>query len=215
MMNNSAALELFINTYFGMDIPPELRALIADACVVRQLEKRGILFHEGEPGNNMFFLAKGLIKLYRINEDGKEAIIHLVHDGQIFAEIVLKPDTPYPVSAEALEDCTVVSLSVKKLFDLIHADRGFMQRFIALLTFRLKTFVDKVQSLTSQDVEGRLLSYLQSLSDDKHTKTVRIPVAKKDLALLLGSTPETLSRVFARLTADGIIVVDGQHITIL
>ncbi len=214
-MNERQAIAKFINVQFGGGVEPELEQKIVNACKVVKLKKREILFNEGDKGNYIYFLSEGVIKLYRVTEDGKEVVIHFVYAGELFAEVVLKPDTPYPVTSTALEECVLVALNVRVLYDLMQSDREFMQRFTALLARRLKGLVSTIQDLTSRDVAGRFYDYLKETAEHKGTNTFRLPVAKRELALLLGTTPETLSRVIKKLSDEGRLTADGQMITLL
>jgi CRP/FNR family transcriptional regulator len=80
---------------------------------------------------------------------------------------------------------------------------------------RLRQFTVKIEDLSLKEVPGRLAAYLLYLSDEKGgAGSVDLSISKQQLASLLGTIPETLSRILARMTKDGFIEMDGRHITI-
>lgn len=175
-------------------------------------EKKEIFFLEGEEGSNIYFLCSGLVKLSKTNDEGKEAVIHFVKSGEIFAEILLYLKNTYPVTATALENCEALAIDSKKLFEEISKNPVFSMKLIAVLAGRIKYFVNMIENLTLADTRKRFLSYVKNIAEKQQTNRVRLPVNKGELALLLGSTPETFSRLLRKLTEEGIIEVNGKEI---
>ena len=87
---------------------------------------------------------------------------------------------------------------------------------LAMLSMRLRQFTLQVENLSLKEVPGRLASYLLVLSEEQKSKeTVLLPVSKGQLASLLGTIPETLSRILAKMSGKGLIQVDGSDIHLL
>ena len=74
---------------------------------------------------------------------------------------------------------------------------------------------DMINDLSSTDTTNRLLKYLYSLKEKKGSSVIKLPIPKRDLAMLLGAAPETISRLFTKLQNDGLIKINGKEITIL
>jgi CRP/FNR family transcriptional regulator len=182
---------------------------------VKALDKGEILFMEGQSGRFIYFLLNGKIKLYKTNDEGKEAIVHFVDDNEMFAEIILQLECCYPVTSEALENCVLLEMDAAELFRQIEKHPEVGMKMIAMLARRIKYFVNMIENLTLKDVRGRFLHYLESLSLSKGKETVSLPVPKGELALLLGTTPETFSRLLKKLAEEKVIAVEGKKITIL
>jgi CRP/FNR family transcriptional regulator len=87
---------------------------------------------------------------------------------------------------------------------------------LAVLSLRLRQFTAQIESLSLKEVPARLASYLLVAAEEQQSgDVVNLEISKGQLASLLGTIPETLSRIFARMSEDGLIRVDGRTITIL
>ncbi|ADU65274.1 cyclic nucleotide-binding protein [Desulfurispirillum indicum S5] len=213
-MEKKQAIEVFQKKFLG-EVDAALTDALIPACTLVGKEKKDILFYEGDEGEQVFFLLEGSVRLFRTTDQGKETVVHFVHAGELFAEILLARETRYPVSAMALEPCMLLGMSARRLRQIIQGNPDFALRYIGALTKRLKYLVNMVEHLSSRDVQERFLLYLGHLSASQRLKTVQLPVPKGELALLLGTTPETFSRLLKKLVEEGAIAVDGREITLL
>ncbi|MBB5021247.1 Crp/Fnr family transcriptional regulator [Desulfurispira natronophila] len=213
-MDKAAALNAFQKQFLG-EVDDALSATLLEATTLVYKQKRDILFHEGDPGEYVYFLQQGNIRLFRTTDQGKETVVHFVQSGELFAEILLVGHQQYPVSAMALEPCVVLGISARRLRQAVERNPDMALRYIGLLTQRLKHLVTMVEQLSSRDVQDRFLVYVEHLAKEHRLKTVKLPVPKGELALLLGTTPETFSRVLKKLAEDEIIQVQGREITLL
>ena len=212
-MDKNSAILFFLRNFTGSD-DEELRKKLYSICITKELKKKDILFFEGQEGNNVYFIINGQIKLYRTNDEGKEAIIHFVKQGDIFAEILFYFKNTYPVTAMAIENSIVLGIDSKKLFKLISEEPKIAMKLIGILAQRIKYFVNMVENLSLSDVRTRLLNYLNKLKKS-NSNVVYLPVSKGDLALLMGTTPETLSRIFKKLSDEKLLEVRGKEIKLL
>jgi len=212
-MDKKTAVRKFAQGFFGSE-DQELEALLGKICRYTTAGKKEILFMENQEGTTVFFLVKGSVKLYRTNDEGREAVVHFVRSGEIFAEILLQLGLRYPVTAMALEPCELLEMDARKLEELIANDPQVSMRLIAALSRRIKYFVNLVESLTINDVRARLVNWLSG-QKKKESAVIKLPVPKGELALLLGTTAETFSRVLKKLSEEGYIEVQGRDIKIL
>lgn len=175
---------------------------ITETQRVRSLPKGNILFFEGDEGTAIFVLASGSIRLFRSDEEGREAVVHLVRPGEVFAEAVLFDTEGYPVSAQAREDSQVVEIEKTRVIGLLE-DADFRHDFFSNIMRKLRFLAQQVYVLSSCDVQERLLRFLAGRYG--RTTHCRVDLSKKDVAAAIATTPETLSRVLARMEAEGII----------
>ncbi|MDY0292186.1 MAG: Crp/Fnr family transcriptional regulator [Desulfuromonadaceae bacterium] len=213
-MDKNAAVTLFMQAFFGTAETPEHRALVEQSSRFIKVEKRHLLFNEGDEGSEFYFLAQGKVKLYRATEDGKEAVIRLLEKGEYFAEILLQLKRRYPVSALALEKSELLAIDAQKILAHIESNPAAAMQFIGALSQRIKYLLGMVEQLTLSDIRERFVTYLMTLSDKQGSKLVRLPAAKGEVALLLGTTAETFSRLLSKLAAEGSIRIEGRDIYI-
>ncbi|QAR32994.1 Crp/Fnr family transcriptional regulator [Geovibrio thiophilus] len=210
-MDKKNAVKKFLTAFFGDD---SVHDVIDRISRVKTLDKGGILFMEGQTGRYIYFLLEGKIKLYKTNNEGKEAIVHFVAQNEMFAEIILQLECCYPVTSEAMENCVLLEMDAAELFRQIEKTPKVAMAIIGLLARRIKYFVNMIENLTLKDVRGRFLHYLETLQH-KGKNTVTLPVPKGELALLLGTTPETFSRLLKKLAEEEVIAYEGRKITFL
>ena len=203
---------LINNTAFFKGLSEESRSELSEICSVETIRKREYLFHEGEKGSDMYLLVDGNIQLHKNTEDGREVVIRVIKPGDVFAEVVLFERERYPVSARAVTPAQVVVFTRRGIQHLL-AQEDFRNDFIALLMAKQRFLTERIQELTTKDVEHRFFTFLRAQYGEK--ETVHTPLSKKDIAAAIGTTPESLSRLILRLTEDEIIEWKGKEIRIL
>ena len=205
--------EPFINqSSFFKGLSERHRQELARICNPKTIKKRDYLFHEGEQGRSMHLLISGNIQLHKNTEDGREVVIRVVKPGEVFAEVVLFEKDRYPVSARAVVNAEVLNFPREGIHRLL-AEESFRNDFIALLMAKQRYLTERIQELTTKDVEHRFFTFLRSQYGEKETITT--PLSKKDIAAAIGTTPESLSRLILRLPDDGVIEWKGKEIKIL
>lgn len=213
-MQVNDALDIFLNSFIGRN-DPELKEELSTITFVSEKQKKDILFLEGEEGDTIYYLVSGLIKLSRTNPEGKEAVVHFVHPGEMFAEILFYTEGRYPVTATVLDNAILLGISAGKMTRLLEESPRFSMRLIGLLAKRLQYFVTMIEQLVNSDVRQRFIAYLAHLSEDRKSTRFLLPVPKGELAALLGTTPETFSRLLRQLSEEGLIEIHGKEISIL
>jgi len=213
-LNKDTAVTMFMQAFFGTATTPQHRALVEESSHLVTAGKKQLLFNEGDEGSEFYFLAKGKIKLFRATEDGKEAVIRLLDSGEYFAEILLQLQRRYPVSAIALEESELLAIDAHQILSHIENNPAAAMQFIGALSQRIKYLLGMVEQLTLSDIRQRFVNYLMALSEKQGSKQVRLPAAKGEVALLLGTTAETFSRLLSKLTSEGSIRLEGRNIYI-
>lgn len=179
--------------------------------------KRGeIIFSEGEPGNGFYIVGHGKVKIFKLSFAGKEQILHIYGPGKPFGEVPVFTGKHFPASAMAITNTTLLFFPRDAFVTLIGENPSLSLNMMAVLSMRLRQFTVMVENLSLKDVPARLASYLLLLTKEQNSTTsVNLPVSKNQLAGLMGTTPESVSRVFNRFAAEGCIQVDRNCITII
>lgn len=173
------------------------------------------VFWENDEGNGFYIVAAGKVKVFKVSAEGKEQILHIYGPGQPFGEVPVFAGKNFPANAQTVEKSRLIFFPRQAFIDLITANPALALNMLAVLSMRLRQFTVQVENLSLKEVPGRLASYLLYLSSEQaHAVTVRLPISKGQLASLLGTIPETLSRIFNKMSAQGYIEVDGGRITL-
>ena len=179
--------------------------------------KRGQqIFAEGDDGVGFYIVIRGRVKVFKVSPDGKEQIMHIFGPGQPFAEVPVFEGSRYPANAEAMENCRLFFFTKNAFVNLIHENPSLAMNMLASMSQRLKQFSRMIESLSLKEVPGRLASYLLYLSDRNGSiDEFALDIAKSQLASFLGTIPETLSRIFTKMTSRKLIRIKGPQVTIL
>ncbi|MDH5297615.1 MAG: Crp/Fnr family transcriptional regulator [Desulfobulbaceae bacterium] len=185
--------------------------------VVDQEFGRGrTIFAEGEEGVGFYVVISGLIKIYKLSPEGKEQILHVFGPGEPFAEAAVFAGSAYPAHALALQPSRLFFLPRNSFRDLIMENPSLAMNMMAALSHRLKRFAHMIEDLSLKEVPGRLAAHLLDLSSSQEgADQVVLQIAKAHLASLLGTIPETLSRILTRMQKQGLIEMEGQNIRLI
>lgn len=178
----------------------------------RRLSRGQAFFSEGEPGHGFFVLTAGRVKIFKLSDDGKEQILHIFGTGEPFGEVPVFTGRHFPAHAEALEASRALYFPRKDFIDLIRSHPDAALNMMAVLSRRLHAFTDIIENLSLKEVPGRLAAFLiYRCSPEGESEMIRLDITKSQLASILGTSPETLSRMLARMTRAGLIELRGQR----
>lgn len=187
---------------------------------LRQIQKKEVLFSDGEDARGFYAILSGRVKLFKVSPEGKEQILHIVSAPDAFAEAALFLEGTYPAFAEAMTDCQLLYFPKRDFIQLIEKNPQLSINMIVTLSHYLKRFASLIEELSLKEVSARIAKYIIDLSmkfskDGKHPKEVELDLSKTQLALKLGTISETLSRTLAKMRAKRIIDVRKNKIIIL
>lgn len=193
---------------------------VADLANERFYPEGSIIFFEGEPGDAFYFLKSGRVKISKMTPDGEEQILKLIEPGGIFAEVILFSDEDYPATARVLEDAKVGMIKKKDFEDLIMSYPQLAIRLLRLLNTRLREAQMKVKEMGLYDTHSRTASLLLRLaqtygSRDEGQISFKLELTRQDMASMIGTTRETVTRILSKFRKQGIIESKGNKITIL
>jgi len=181
--------------------------------VDRKFSAGETIFLEGQEGTGFYVMISGRVKIYKLSSDGKEQILQIFGPGEPFGEIALFEDRRFPAHAEAIEKSRILFFPRSSFINLIKKDPSLALNMLGLLSLRLRRFTSLIEDLSLKEVPGRLAAYLLYLSQRNHgADDFAIDISKGQLASLLGTIPETLSRILTRMIKAGFIQEDARHI---
>ena len=216
MRNESVLLrETLKESFFFRGLSEDLLTELENLAIVKSYDKNAEIFAEGQKAFGFFLILEGYVKVYKLSPKGKEQIIHLLGPGEVFAEVVLSGVDTYPAYAQAISPVKVALFEKSRFLKLIQRRPELAMSLIGLFATKLRSLIKTIENLTLKEAGERLLHYLWELSEEGKNKTLELKVNKTHLALLLGITPETLSRLFHRFREEGIIELEKNKITLL
>ncbi|HOP85786.1 MAG TPA: Crp/Fnr family transcriptional regulator [Syntrophorhabdaceae bacterium] len=177
--------------------------------------KGKIIFSEGDEADGFYVLLSGRVKIFKVSRDGKEQILHIIEAQEPFGEVPAFAGKRFPANAEAIEDTIALFFPRESIIQLMKNDPSIALNMLALLSQRLRQFTDLVEGLSLKEVPQRLAAYMLLISDREKTDNIELNINKKQLASLLGTIPETISRILAKMVVKNLIDVNGKRIKLI
>jgi CRP/FNR family transcriptional regulator, dissimilatory nitrate respiration regulator len=197
-------------------LPQEQIGELGRIAVTRSVNRGETIFSEGEDATGFYVAVRGRVKIFKVSPEGKEQILHIMGFQEPFGEVPVFSGGHFPASAQAIEEALLVFFPRLAFVELIKSDPSLAMNMLAVLSKRLRQFANLIEELSLKEVPGRLASYLIYLSERSGTgDIVELDIPKTLLAHFLGTIPETISRTLARMTADGLIQVEGRRIRLV
>jgi CRP/FNR family transcriptional regulator len=185
---------------------------LASISLKKIFHKDKVIFFEGSESIGFYIVISGKVKIYKLSSDGKEQILHFFGPGEPFGEVPSFTGDPFPAYAEAIEDTNVLFFPKNAFVNLIKKDPSLALNMLAILSQRLQRFTNIIENLSLKEVPGRLAAYLIFLSENENgSNEFSLDISKGQLASLLGTIPETLSRILTRMVKQGFINSDSKR----
>ena len=179
-------------------------------------DKGMTIFLEGDDCNGFYIVAAGKVKIYKVSFEGKEQIFHIYGPGNPFGEVPVFSGQKFPANAQTILKSHLLFFPRTAFVDLISDNPSLSLNMLAILSMRLRQFTVQIENLSLKEVPGRLASYLLYLANEQEQEDfVALNISKGQLASLLGTIPETLSRILAKMNKQNLIEVSGRDIKLL
>lgn len=189
---------------------------IKHIAINKHYKKGEFVFYEGDDGNGFYVVVEGTIKIFKVSSEGKEQILHIFGPGEPFGEVPVFSGQSFPANSEAIAKSHLLFFPRSAIVDLISANPSLALNMLAVLSMRLRQFTVQIENLSLKEVPARLASYLIYLAEEQGTEdSVYLNISKGQLASLLGTIPETLSRIFSRMNSQNLIEVKDRTIRLL
>jgi len=174
----------------------------------RQRFARGeTIFLQGDPVHACFIVIDGWVKLYRLTPSGDEAVVAVFTRGQSFAEAAVFSSGKYPVTGEAATDVMLLAIPRDVLIEQIHRSPEIGLAMLASTSLHLQMLVQQIEQLKAHTGPQRVAEFLVSMCHGRTGRcTIGLPYDKALIAGRLGMKPESLSRAFQRLRAQGVTI---------
>lgn len=193
---------------------------IASNASQQAYNKNEYLFHQGDPANWFCVLVKGKVKLTQLTEDGQQIILRYVSPGEAFAIIAVLSKIPYPVTATAVNQVSLLSWDDQEMLELMHHYPQLAINSLSILAKRIQEFQDRFREIATERVERRIARALLRLASQtgrklEHGILIDITLTRQDLAEMTGTTLYTVSRTLSQWEKDGLVSSQREQVTIL
>ena len=186
----------------------------------KTFESGQTIFFQGDPGNNLYIIKSGTVRIYVHAKDGQEISVTIYGPGDLFGEMSLIDQQPRSATAIAVEDATMWTMSGADFYRHLQNSHQLALNIMLTLSARLRQTNESFMSLASLDVTRRVAKRLLSLALRQGEKTkegIRItsPLTQGDLASLISASRESTNRVLRALQRKGLVDMQNRYIILL
>ncbi|CAN7196427.1 Crp/Fnr family transcriptional regulator [Paenibacillus sp. LjRoot153] len=192
---------------------------IAPLFTEKKVKKGTILFVEGDAGEELFLIHTGVVKIYRLDE-AKEIILALFRDGDFFGEMsLISSGLTRSATAEAMQSCTLYVLNRTAFTDFMEKSPRLCLKLLETTMQRLRHANDQIYDLTFLGVRSRIIKTIIRLSEQHGSATpngilINVKLTHQQLANLVGTVRESVTKVLQELLDDEFIFIDKKLITL-
>lgn len=187
----------------------------------RRFRRNETIFHLGDPGDALFIVASGIVKITLPSETGDEAILATLRPGDFFGELALLDGGPRSATAIALEPTETLVLPRDRFRELISDQPAIRDAVFAALARELRRLTTHVEELHFLDIAGRLAAVLARLTSEQGIRVdagaIRLaaPLTQSDLAAMVGCTRQSVNKLLGLFVDDGLIRLERDAILVI
>jgi CRP/FNR family transcriptional regulator, cyclic AMP receptor protein len=186
----------------------------ADLTRERSYPKGSVILFQDDPGDSLFVLRSGRVKVVLIGEDGREVILGVLEPGAHFGELALIDDQPRSAHVIAMEDANLLILRREDFRRRVEANPSVAWALLTELSRRLRRADVKIGGLVLLDVPGRIARLLLDLADEAGSTEIEKPLTHQTIAQMIGASRETVSRAMKEFQDSGLITVERRRIAV-
>lgn len=183
-----------------------------EALLITEMYAKGsIICYEGEDSDQIYVIQQGRVKLFTMTEDGREQIFRILEETDFFGELSIFQTEKLSFSVEALTDVRLCTIKQKDMHQLIKTQPSIALDILRTMTNRLQRAEGMIRDLGLRSAEARTASLLVNLCQEQGGDELALSLSRRDLANIIGTTQETLSRNLSRFQDLGWIKLEGHR----
>src|SRR6266581_9408867 len=176
-------------------IAPELLERLSSYATTRAVHRGDSIFAKGDPGNSLYAVCAGTVKISVPSADGKDAVFNLVGEGEIFGEIALLDGRPRTADATAMTDCELVVIERREFVTFLRSEPDVMLKLMEILCERLRRTSDQVQDVTFLNLSVRLAKTLIALTANSAAagQNGKVKITQREIGQIVGRSRESIN----------------------
>jgi CRP/FNR family cyclic AMP-dependent transcriptional regulator len=208
---------------FGQ-LATELLERLSSYATMRTIQRGAAIFAKGDPGNSLYAVCAGTVKISVPSADGKDAVFNLLGEGEIFGEIALLDGRPRTADATAMSDCDLMVIERRDFLSLVRSQPEIALKLLEVLCARVRHTSEQVEDVLFLDLPGRLAKILLQLTERAELSPARrVTITQREIGQMIGMSRESTNkqlrdwqeRKWVRLERGGIVVLQPEALAAL
>ena len=186
-------------------------SVLSGIGIIGTFKKGRVIVYQNDPGDSLYIVVSGLVKVTLLNEDGREIVLSILTKGDFFGELALLDNEPRSANVIAVEDTGLFLITRVQFYQLIETHPHILRKVLKEICARLRHADEKIESLAFLDVYGRTVRTLQQLAHDHGIETkdgieILHAPTHQELSCMVGTTRETITRIITVLKKNKTLV---------
>jgi CRP-like cAMP-binding protein len=201
---------------FGQ-LPPAVLERLGSYMKRRSLPRGATIFVKGDPGIGLMGVLKGTVKISVPSADGRDVVLNIIHEGQIFGEIALLDGHPRTADATAMTDCELMVIERREFLPFLHSQPDLTTQIIEILCARLRRTTEQVQDVTFLNLPTRLAKAVLRLAAEaeKATPPQKVTITQREISQIIGRSRESTNKQLRVWSKNGWIRLERGAITVV
>jgi CRP/FNR family transcriptional regulator, cyclic AMP receptor protein len=204
------------------DLPVPIIERLASYMKTRRVARGKAIFAKGDPGTGLLGVLAGSVKISVASADGRDIVLNIIQQGEIFGEIALLDGHPRTADASAISDCELATIERREFLQFLRTQPEVMLKFVEILCARLRRTSEQVQELTFLNLPTRLAKALVRLTgDDPSSPRKKVTITQREISQIIGRSRESTNkqlrewekRGWVRLERGGLAILAPHKLT--
>jgi CRP/FNR family transcriptional regulator, cyclic AMP receptor protein len=218
-MNAEAAAGLLGSTDLFKNLDPPVLDQLARSVTFRNYRRGHLIFAQGEPGDSLFVISEGLVKVFVTSEEGEDMVLVTLRPPETFGELALIDGGLRSASAEAVEPTTALILSRGTLIELLQGHPTLAQALLSSLGGLVRRLTEQAADLVFLDLHGRVAKLLLTLAEERGRREgqevlLDLQVTQSDLAAMVGGSRQSVNHILHAFQRRGYLEIEGRRIAL-
>jgi CRP-like cAMP-binding protein len=203
-------------------LTPDQLEKVASLAQVRSFPGRAVVVSQGEPANALFVIMRGRLKVASSGPDGRDTVLGIMAEGEVFGEVALLDGGTRSASCTAIEPCELLAIDRAQFMDLLEQSPGIAVKLLHVLSGRLRRLSQRSEDAAFLDVPSRLARSLLDLATRFGERRrapesgifIALKLSQQELGDLVGATRESVNKHLKDWARQGLLKLDGGRMTI-
>jgi CRP/FNR family transcriptional regulator, cyclic AMP receptor protein len=210
-------LALLRNHFLFRDLPPAVLEHLGSYMKTRKVKRGVTIFSKGDPGTGLMGVLSGAVKVSIASAEGKDIVLNIFHEGEVFGEIALLDGQPRTADATAMSDCELAIIERRDFVPFLRDRPDVTLKFIEILCSRLRRTSEQVQDVTFLSLPTRLAKALLQLTASAETPATRrkVAITQREISQMIGRSRESTNKQLRAWAKRGWIKLERGGVSLL
>jgi CRP/FNR family cyclic AMP-dependent transcriptional regulator len=197
------------------ELPPTVIEQLGAYMTKRTVGRGAIIFAKGDPGTGLMGVLAGGVKISVPSTDGREIVLNIVREGELFGDMALLDGRPRSANAEAISDCELVVMERREFIPFLRSQPDIMLKLMEILCLRLRRTNEQVQDVAFLNLSIRLAKTLLRLSAETTAQGRKMKITQREIGEIIGRSRESTNKQLRAWEKNGWISLEWGSVTLL